>query len=76
MSDELKKIYLAQNGSEAHAVCGRLCDEGIDAHVVGDSLESLHGNLGFSAAAEIWVPASQSEQARNCLRQWQLIEEA
>lgn len=51
------KIYIAQNPTEAHIVCGLLQQERIPCEVRGDTLFSVRGEIPFddSSAPYVWL---------------------
>src|SRR4051812_44621270 len=65
------EVYSAGDRIEANALCEELADAGIEAAIVGDSLQSAVGNLPFTAVGpRVWVPNSDRERARLIIEQW------
>jgi hypothetical protein len=61
----MHKLYTADNPFEAHLLRGFLEAHGVQAHVQGDALFSMRGELpmGFDTLPSVWI-LHGSEQAR------------
>ncbi len=65
------KIFVAQNPTEAHIVCGLLQHEKIPCEVRGETLFSVRGEIPFeeSTSPYVWLLNSKFEQKSKALIQ-------
>ena len=61
----MKKVYLAQDLSDAHLLKGFLEGEGIEAEVQGESLWKLRGEIPITddTSPSVWVPDADYDRA-------------
>jgi hypothetical protein len=63
--DEPVQVYGAWNSMQAHFLRNLLADEGIEARVVSDAVESIRGEVPFQkATCPVWVAGADAERAR------------
>jgi len=68
----MKKVYIAQDPSDAHFVAGILQEHGIACEVLGEDLWAARGALSVSpdTLPAVWIQNdNRYEQARNLIRQ-------
>lgn len=70
---EFVHVYVADDAQWAHLLKAYLADEGIEARVIGDSLQSAAGELppGWVIAPEVWVPQQEADRARELIGNWE-----
>ena len=64
---ELTKLFTTSNEHEAHLLCQRLCNESIEARVVGQHIES---DQPLASSIEIWVPQDHLKSATKLMHGW------
>ena len=70
---DVVEVYSAANLPEAHQVKNLLQDEGIQARVVGEALQTGAGELpiGWTTAPRLWVAQADCERARQIIDEWE-----
>jgi hypothetical protein len=69
----VKKVYSAAGPAEAHAVCGYLEAQGVEAIVQGEALWGGRGELAFdvNTAPSVWVTKDEDvQQARRLIHEF------
>jgi hypothetical protein len=61
--DDVVRLATASNSEEAHLWQQALADEGVEARVVGGSLEATFGDMS-GTSPEVWVHRRDYEKAR------------
>ena len=65
-------VYSARDTQEAHFVRNLLADAGIEAKVVGDTLQTLVGEVPFQInTPQVWVHRNDLEQARPIVEEYE-----
>ena len=77
-SIKLSRAYRAPHAIDAHLVLDRLQAEGIDAKLLGATLEAGLGGvpLNGGAGTEIWVPRRELDRSRELLAEWNCLGQA
>src|SRR5690242_14483416 len=65
-------IYRTPNAIEAKSLAMHLEDEGIEAHVTGETLYEAYAGLGLSRTSpvEIWIAAADRDEASPLVNAW------
>ncbi len=58
----MKRIYIAENLADAHILCSRLGEHGIQGHIFNEFVQGAVGELPFTHAwPEVWVERDRDE---------------
>lgn len=65
-------VYRAESPVEAHALVARLADDGIEARVLGESLQGAYGGirLGGMHLPEVWIAEGDRQAAEPIITAW------
>lgn len=67
----MQTVYSAANSLEAHMIVGVLQQQGIDAHVQGEHLQSGAGELPLYGLVRVQVNAADMERALQVVQAWE-----
>jgi Putative prokaryotic signal transducing protein len=74
-TSDLILAYHACDSVEARALAARFADAGIDAQVLGESLQGAYGgiNAGNLNSVEVWIPSADRSEAESVIAEWRQI---